>query len=62
MKVFVIDTPEKSMTFVDLVKICAAEGIHRSELAMFRAPFSDRLDPESQYTVRLGTPPRPFFW
>ena len=35
------------MSFVDLVKICAAEGIHRSELAMFRAPFSDRLDPET---------------
>lgn len=46
-KVFVVNNPEQSMTFVDLVKICAAEGIHRSELAMFRAPFSDHLDPET---------------
>jgi hypothetical protein len=30
------------------VKICAAEGIHRSELAMFNAPFSDYLDPETE--------------
>lgn len=46
-KVFVVDNPDKSMAFVDLVKICAAEGIHRSELSMFRAPFSDYLDPET---------------
>jgi len=41
------DDPARSMAFVDLVKVCAAEGIHRSELAMFRAPFSDHLDPET---------------
>ena len=35
------------MDFVDLVKLCAAEGVHRSELVMFRAPFSDFLDPET---------------
>jgi CO/xanthine dehydrogenase Mo-binding subunit len=46
-QVFVADHPETSMAFADLVKICAAEGIHRSELAMFRAPFTDRLDPET---------------
>ena len=45
--VYVIDRPEASMPFVELVKMCAAEGIHRSELAMFRAPFSDFLDPET---------------
>ena len=45
--VFVADDPETSMAFVDLVKICAAEGVHRSELAMFRAPFTDKLDPET---------------
>jgi CO/xanthine dehydrogenase Mo-binding subunit len=45
--VSVLDNPEKSMAFVDLVKICAAEGVHRSELSMFRAPFSDYLDPET---------------
>ncbi len=45
--VFVIDNPDKSMTFIELVRICALEGIHRSELAMFRAPFSGYLDPET---------------
>ncbi|MBL6932146.1 MAG: xanthine dehydrogenase family protein [Rhodospirillales bacterium] len=45
--VSVIDNPDKSMAFVDLVKICASEGIHRSELSMFRAPFSDYLNPET---------------
>jgi CO/xanthine dehydrogenase Mo-binding subunit len=44
-KAFVIDDPERSMPFVDLVRICASEGIHRSELALFRAPFGDPLDP-----------------
>ena len=46
-EVFVADHPERSMPFVDLVRICGAEGIHRSELAMFRAPFTDFLDPET---------------
>lgn len=46
-KAFVIDDPERSMPFVDLVRVCAAEGIHRSELAMFRAPFGDPLDPQT---------------
>lgn len=46
-KVFVVDAPETSMGFADLVKLCASAGVHRSELAMFRAPFSDVLDPET---------------
>ena len=46
-EVFVADRPEKSMPMVELVRICGAEGIHRSELAMFRAPFTDFLDPET---------------
>ena len=46
-EVFVIDRPEKTMPLVDLVRTCAAEGIHRSELAIFRAPFGDFLDPET---------------
>ena len=46
-RVFVSDRPEQSMGFADLVKLCAAEGIHRSELAIFRAPFTDRIDPET---------------
>lgn len=39
--------PDNSMGFVDLVRLCAAEGIHRSELVNFRAPFSDHLDPDT---------------
>ncbi len=46
-KAFVIDNPEQSMSIVDLVKLCAAEGIHRSELVNFHAPFSDYLDPDT---------------
>ena len=44
---FAVDNPEQSMPLVDLVRICGAEGIHRSELAMFRAPFTDFLDTET---------------
>lgn len=46
-KVFVADEPETSIALKDLVAICAAAGIHRSELVMFRAPFTDPLDPET---------------
>ena len=46
-EVFVSDRPEETMPLVELVRTCAAEGIHRSELAIFRAPFSDFLDPET---------------
>ena len=46
-EVFAIDAPDRSMPLVDLVRTCAAEGIHRSELAIFRAPFTDGLDPDT---------------
>jgi CO/xanthine dehydrogenase Mo-binding subunit len=46
-KVFVADRPEQAMVFKDLVAVCASEGIHRSELVMFKAPFTDPLDPET---------------
>ena len=46
-RVFVAGRPELEMSFVDLVTLCAADGVHRSELAIFRAPFSDKLDPET---------------
>ncbi|MDA8250520.1 MAG: xanthine dehydrogenase family protein molybdopterin-binding subunit [Rhodospirillales bacterium] len=45
--VFVANHPQTSMSFAELVKLCAAEGVQRSELAMFRAPFTDRPDPET---------------
>lgn len=44
-KVSAANHPDKAMVFADLVRLCAAEGIQRSELAIFRAPFTDRLDP-----------------
>ena len=46
-EVFVTDRPERSMPLVELVRLCGAEGIHRSDLVMFRAPFGDFLDPET---------------
>lgn len=46
-KAFVIDDPERSMPFAELIQICASEGIHRSELSIFRAPFTDMLDAET---------------
>ena len=46
-RAFVIDVPDRSMALKDLIGICAAEGIHRSELAMFRAPFTGEIDPET---------------
>ena len=46
-EVFAADRPDRSMPLVELVRLCGAEGIHRSELSMFRAPFTDNLDPET---------------
>lgn len=43
-KAFVVDEPERSIPLKDLVAICASEGIHRSELSLFCAPFTDPLD------------------
>ncbi|WP_413876000.1 xanthine dehydrogenase family protein molybdopterin-binding subunit [Albidovulum sp.] len=46
-RVFVADDPDRNMGIADLVKVCASRGVHRSELAIFRAPFTDVLDPET---------------
>ena len=46
-RVFVTDQPELSMALKDLVAVCASEGVHRSELVMFRAPFTGEIDPET---------------
>ena len=46
-RVFVTDDSAKGMTIADLVKLAASRGVHRSELAIFRAPFTDVLDPET---------------
>ena len=44
---FVTDDPSKSMSLKDLASRGASEGLERSELAMFRAPFTDPIDPET---------------
>jgi len=46
-RVFVADDPERGMGIAELVRLCASRGVHRSELAIFRAPFTDVLDPET---------------
>jgi len=46
-QVFVVNNSEKSLPIKRLVATCASEGIHRSELAIFRAPFGDWIDPET---------------
>jgi CO/xanthine dehydrogenase Mo-binding subunit len=42
-----INDPNRAMALTKLIAICASEGIQRSELAIFRAPFSDPIDPET---------------
>jgi CO/xanthine dehydrogenase Mo-binding subunit len=46
-RAFAIDRPNESLALRDLIGVCASEGIHRSELAMFRAPFTGEIDPET---------------
>ncbi len=46
-KVFVLDNPERNMSTRDMVKVCAAEGVHRHNLSIFKAPPSEGLDPET---------------
>jgi CO/xanthine dehydrogenase Mo-binding subunit len=46
-RVFVADDPGRSLPLAELAKLCAADGIHRSNLSIFKAPFSDGIDPET---------------
>jgi CO/xanthine dehydrogenase Mo-binding subunit len=46
-RVFVKSDPSQSMDLADLIRTCAAEGLHLSNLGIFRAPFTDPLDPET---------------
>ncbi len=46
-RAFVTADPDKAMSLKELAGLCAADGIARSELALFRAPFSEGLDPET---------------
>ncbi len=46
-KVFVKAHPEQALELSQLAKVCASEGLPLANLAMFRAPFTDPIDPET---------------
>ena len=46
-KVFVRDDPDNNLPLRDLVALCAAEGLPLSNLALFKAPFTQGIDPET---------------
>lgn len=46
-KAFVKNDPSQTLDLVDLAKMCASEGQHLSNLALFKAPFTDPIDPET---------------
>ena len=46
-RVFVTADPARFMAIDELVRRCAADGVHRHHLAMFKAPTSEGLDPET---------------
>jgi CO/xanthine dehydrogenase Mo-binding subunit len=46
-KVFVKSNPEASLDLVKMISVCAAEGIPLANLAMFKAPFTKPIDPET---------------
>lgn len=46
-KVFIKGDPEQSLPLAELAKICAAEGLSLSNLALFKAPFTNPIDPET---------------
>ncbi len=46
-RVFVRMNPDLSMSFKELITLCASDGIHRSELSEYSPTTSDQLDPET---------------
>ena len=46
-KVFVKSDPSQSLRLSELIAKCAAEGIPLANLAMFKAPFTGPIDPET---------------
>lgn len=46
-KVFIKSDPEQWLSLADLSKMCAADGLKLQHLALFRAPFTDKLNPEN---------------
>jgi CO/xanthine dehydrogenase Mo-binding subunit len=46
-KAFIKNDPSQTLDLVDLAKMCASEGMHLSNLALFKAPFTDPINPET---------------
>lgn len=46
-RVFVRAHPEQGVALRELAAICASEGLPLANLALFKAPFTDPLDPET---------------
>jgi CO/xanthine dehydrogenase Mo-binding subunit len=46
-RVFVKANPDENMPLADLVALCKRDGIELENMAMFKAPFTDGLDPET---------------
>jgi xanthine dehydrogenase molybdenum-binding subunit len=46
-RVFVQADPSQFLPLKQLIALCAAEGLPRSNLSLFKAPFTDKLDPET---------------
>ncbi|MBI4674601.1 MAG: xanthine dehydrogenase family protein molybdopterin-binding subunit [Chloroflexi bacterium] len=45
--VFVKNDASQNMPLTQLIAICAAEGLPRANLSLFKAPFTDKLDPDN---------------
>lgn len=45
--VFVKSDPTQTMSLTTLIAMSAAEGLPRANLSLFKAPFTDKLDPET---------------
>jgi CO/xanthine dehydrogenase Mo-binding subunit len=45
--VFVKSDPAQKISLPALIAICAAEGLPRANLSLFKAPFTDKPDPET---------------
>jgi CO/xanthine dehydrogenase Mo-binding subunit len=45
--VFVKSAPDQHLDLTKLIAVCAAEGLPRANLSLFKAPFTEKLDPET---------------
>ncbi len=46
-KAFVVANPAQALELSQLARVCASEGLPLANLAMFRAPFTDPINPET---------------